>query len=797
MGCVAMALCACHSHIPDAVRIAARMPLQVLDELPSGTRVATLPRPTTRVVRVSLFIDAGSRDATPPTTAVLAGWLSAARGGEDPSAAGSGGPIQVAVYPDVTELSLPCTRDQLDRCLERLSRALTTRDPPESSVERARLRLRDDQRRSVARDPLQGADRLALEALLGEHGRNFFPLGTPSDETVPTAEQVARFLREHYGPSRALLVAAGDVDPTQVRELVAQRFGHTAAGVLPRVARDLRPSDEPRLLVAFDAENIVAIAIAGRDEVQLNNVVTSLRVALSQSEPRIELTGHIFDTRGGAIALLRARCTDSDLALDRVTRELLRLKAEPPEAAPRNVLPDDLSGSARRFGLSFGATSKLVLRDFQFGIGLFLDAGQSAGPRGQKSEADTQRSRSEHARAVFERASELALPSLKGAIDEYGAAVVADNGPHIDVQFAQGADVGIAVRVANGSQQDPPLMHGRAALLTVLTESACAGMSPALLHHQLEQLGAALEAHVDPESYGLLLRVPKQHWQRGLDLATRCMRAPSHDASDLAEATLRLQNRLRAQRGALAYRARAAALITPRAPGELAAWGDPGQIGNITPRDVDAAIAQQNNGVRWAVGIVGPVPVKQAAQRAARRLADLPSGAQPNRIASSTKPPPGQTLGPRATNATGISTVVVWSTTGKFEQPLGARLFARAMGALLGAVPGIEVVWYDGDTRGELSFAAVALNLRPDVATQLPQLLSSAAQGLDEAFIDKALPEAVARASAEQTGADAQLVVRADRVARARLGASLAAPNTEETERLLRALRTSQPRWAP
>jgi predicted Zn-dependent peptidase len=784
--CVVVLAGACRSQLPATVRTAARLPLHVLERTAAGTRIATLPRPTAQVVRLSLFIDAGSRDGAPPQVATLAAWIAAASGGPG---------MEATVYPDVTELALGCTSKALAGCVDELARALATRNPSQTALARARIRLRDAQRRGLARDPSQTVDAMALQALLGTEAHGFFALGPPSDEPVLAADSVAKFLRDHYGPTRTLLVAAGDAEPARVREAVARSFGRSPRASIPRAARELKPDDDPKLAVGFDTQAALAVAVAGRDEPQLSGLLASLSTALSRNEPRIDLTGYVFETRGGAVAIARARSNDSELALDRVVRELARLRLEPAEPALRRVMPDDLINSSRRFGMSFGANGTTALRDFQFGAALLLDAGPGAGPRGQDTELNTEKSRTDHAQLVFTRAKSQAQPRTRGAIDEYGASVVAENGARIDVQFAQGPDIAIAVRVAFGAEQDPPLMHGQAALLATLTGLACAGMGPELLRGRLERLGATLEPRVDAESYGLLLRIPKQYWQEGLDLSLRCMRSPSRDGPHFAEAALQLQTRLRAHAGALGYRARAAALIAPRAPGEAAPWGAPGPLGNITARELELAARQTQNAVRWAVGIVGPVPIKDAMERSARRLADLPPGALAKPI------PPGQlaaalqTDTPRASNASGVHVVATWTAAGKFQHPLGARLFARAAAALLSAVPGVEVLWQEGDLHAETGFAALALRLRPDVAPMLSQLLAAAAASIDDRFIDKALAPAAAQARDAQIAADAQLAVRAERVVRTRLGVVFAEPSADDAQKLMQALRASQPRW--
>ncbi|HEX4353289.1 MAG TPA: hypothetical protein VHZ95_10250, partial [Polyangiales bacterium] len=348
--------------------------------------------------------------------------------------------------------------------------------------------------------------------------------------------------------------------------------------------------------------------------------------------------------------------------------------------------------------------------------------------------------------------------------------------------------------IALGSERDPALLHGQAAMLATLTSVACAGMGPELLHDQLVRLGASLEPRVDPESYGLLMRVPKAHWQDGLDLALRCARTPSHQATLFSDAAIQLLSRMHAQGGALSYRARASALIAPRAPGVFAPWGDPTRLGNLNTRNLESAEREIQAATRWAIGIVGPVSVADAVERTARRLADLEPGSMPKPIVSDALGPQPEI--PHALNPSGVNVVAVWSARGKFGHALGARVFARALGTLLGAVEGIELLWHDGDVHGDLAFAAIALHVQPNLAGALPKLLAAAADSFDERVIDRSLEPAIAQARDAQNAADAQIAVRAERIARIRLGAPLGEPSADDAMLVMRALRGAVARWA-
>ena len=969
---------ACHREPP--ARSAAHLPSHVLDRGAAGTQIVTLPRASAGVLRLALYIDAGSRDASPPQAATIAAWIAA-----------GGGEIQATVYPDVTELSLPCQRSALSACIDSLARALSRRDPTAAELERARIRLRDAQRQALARDPLRGLDTQALQALLGADAESYCALAQPaaaapggeSDEDGParSAAHAGEFLRDHYGPGRVLLVAAGDVEPAQMRDEVERAFAQLPAAARTRQVRQLRSEREPELRVDFDTQAALALAIAGRDETQLKAVVGALARALAQADPPSDLAGSLFAVRGGALALLRVRSVDTELALERALRELARLRVEAPDPAKRSALSDDLTTSSRRFGFAFatgeppepdnpeapqppsgapelppddstqpnttsadprpaaansgssnapstrtgnalgaawggedanrdgtrdaaasntvkdaaaadgrakaaapevantpsaspaaaasrsGASAATrppssVLADssaavaggsaasslhgasgssvsgkrptgarrgdlnavasssaansgssavagraganggwsvagagaeFQFAAALQLVAAGDAGPRGLEAAETARKGRIEKARTAHARARTSGAVRTKGELDEYSAAVTSENGVRIGVQFAQGSDVAIALRVGYGAEQDPPLWHGRSALAAILASSACAGLGPELLRERLSQLGATLEPRVDAESYGLLMQLPREHWRAGLDLALRCLRAPSREPPLIADAALQLQARLRRHGGALGYRARAAALLVPSAPGKAAPWGDPARLGNLGLREIDALLRQTQVGSRWSIGIAGPVAVRDAVERSARRLADLPPHAATKSGGELSNPLQGDA---RLDHVNGTTIVAAWSAAGKFEQRPAAQLFARAMATLLSAVPGITVLWHDGDLLREGAFAALALRARPDIASSLTQLLAAAGASLDDAVLEDALSTALAGEREMQGLSTAELTRLAERIAREPLGVGSAAPKLDDARKLLHALRSSRARWA-
>lgn len=796
------ALSACASGPASAVvpqaRRTARLPHHVFETTPNGMRIASLPRATPDVLWLALYIDAGSRDAALPETATLSAWLATDYGGAETRAA-----VRAVVFPDVTELSLPCTAERLDQCVGRLAQALNARALDADELARARERLRDAQRRALATQPHNPLERLALHALLPDTADGFFPLGRVDSDLVVATDAVPDFLRAHYGPERSLLVAAGDIGPHQLMDAASSAFRGTPRALQDRSARGLSGGSAtsaaehtPELAVVFDDQAGISIALSAPEERTLADVTRKLSSSLNEPSSKVSVSGHIFTVRGGALGLLNLEAADLQGALLRAGRVLSRMQYEPWAQRPALPQPDDLRASARALGLTFGSEGELNTSGLRFGAALALPAGSDAGPRALPERAAREQERSARVQELWQSTLDQASPELHGDLDQYVAAVTLDNGARIDVQYTQAESVAIAIRVGSGAAADPPSIHGKAALIATLTTMHCAGMGPELLQGRLDQLGATLTARVDAESYGVLLRVPKDNFEAATELALRCMRSPSQDPAHLVEASIRLQQRLRADDQDLAMRAVTADVLSPRAPGPFAPWGHPSRVPNLQPNELAQTLAQNQVGGRWSVGVVGPVEVERTTHWLARRLSDLGSGKQPE---SPHWDEPSTVLPsepPLSRDGSGASMLAIWSARGDFSDALGAQLYARALRAMLGALPGVDVIWHDAGAYKQTSYAAVALHVRPDLIDSAPSWLRQTALSIDESWLDDALEPAVADAARIRNAAQAESAVRAEQIARLRLGALLSQPSVESARKQLLALRAAQPGFA-
>lgn len=750
----------------------------------AGTRVVTLPRSTPGVVRLSLYIDAGSRDASPPQAATLAAWFAAEHAGNT---------VESLVYPDVTELSRTCEPAALERCVIEFARALSFRAPTAAQLVAAQTRLEDTRRRAVAADPERPVDQLAASSLIGDAAWGFFPLGRAEDDPQLTAASVDQLLRDHYGPNRALLVAAGDVDADRLGELVSREFSKLVAARTVRAPRTLDLPDQPKLQTALDNRGSTSFALIGRDEAELRAQVRVLSERLLDAH----VDAQVFPVRGAALALVRIP-GDALQVLPRATRELVRLRFEPlPPGAPA-AGDDDLASISRTVGLGFGTTSETADLHppavVHFGAGALLVGGIGAGPRVRETQEQLDAKLLEQAESLFQRALSIDDLHTSGARDAYATSLSTENGARIDVQLARGPYVAIAVRVGLGAEQDPVGLHGRSAMLASLTSTACAGMGPELMRDQLAQLGATLEPRVAAESYGFSLRAPVEHWQAALDFAVRCARTPSRDPAHFASAALRLQGRY-AGDTELSLRARIANQVAPRAPGMLAPWGDPGRIGNLTARDLGEAFRSSEVGVRWSVAVVGAVPIEEASARIARRIADLPPGALP-KAAEPGQLPAAAYVAPASESLETRLMLAIWDTRGVYPHRLGAAVFASAMHAVLALTPGVEVAWQDADVYPAGAYAALQLRVGPEALPRMAALLAESATRLSDADLDEAIQRGVALAQRTQSAGDAEANVRAEQLARGRLGARPSGITREQAKALVTALRKAAPRLA-
>jgi len=679
---------------------------------PSGLRVAMVARATPGLVQLSLWIDAGTRDANPPQLATVSAWAAAARSATD---------VRARVLPDGTEFFLECAADETRACVESLARVLSTRSADAPTVTRLIAKLAQ-QRADAELDGRLLAERRALEAALGPAASAFFPWGELANDAGVSIESIGAFLADHFGPERALLVAAGDIRTSLLQDGINAGFSRLPQARRPRDARALELEDAGTMVrVERASSGWVAVSVAGHDRAE---VVRSLG-ALSGSWGG-SASARWMAVRGGAVAVA-SMATGSPTE---PVRSALSALAEPRTVAGGSDLGaprDDLVAVSEQAGLRFCAPGSEPQNAIPVRLGLAATLADEArgGPGNEgRNDARALNTQQDLERMVAEISR---APSVRGPIGAQAANVVLHNGARVVVQRRDSHNVGIAIRFLARTSEETPSTHGRVALLSLLSSQACEGMGAGALSVRLRLLGASLHPTLDRGGYGLQITAPKDRWRETLELVSHCALRPLLNRRVFRDAQARLLEEL-GPRSPHGRSASVAAQLTPNRPGAVAPWGS----ATTSLLDLDAVVRLHREvavGARVALAVVGDVPVTDVVSAAARPLARLVPGA----LAHSAAPAP---VAPGVAALAGEDTpaaLIAFRLDGPDLDTTGARAFAAVLGRALGQEPSIQVTWLEGGAWNHGAWAAVAVALPLEALETLDSTVASALQAMSAA----------------------------------------------------------------
>jgi predicted Zn-dependent peptidase len=717
-----------------------------------GPSVAVLPRPSGQLVRLALWLDAGSRDAHPAQVATLAAWLAAEAAGPN---------VRAHVEPEGSELALWCAREQVASCLAALRRGLGLRAPSPARFDAARVRLIASRRQADAGDPARGADRLALQALYGDAAAGLSPLGSARDDAAASGAQVRAFLADHYGPSRALLVAVGELEERVLLGQVVQAFAGMPAA---RTRRSVRPG--PGIggaRAGVDGEAAITVALSASDLTAVHAAATALRARLArEGMPAFAGPAHAVRLRGHALALLRVRAGEPESAARAIAHELERLRREGlPEAAPEPT-SEAPSAIARRLGsrwAAHGAPSNASA--LSAGLGVQVAGGRADRLAQSDPDAATRERANDALATAWQQGRAQAAPDPDTSLDNGTLSATLDNAARIELRAQPGERLAVAVRFGTGAAADPPALHGRAALLALAATTACAGLSREQLAARVHELGVELEPHVDADGWGLVLTAPAASWQPALELALDCALSPALERKSLSAGRLRLMARLGPTGGTGELRGEVASLVAPATPGQLAPWGHPAHQASVSLADVRELWRASRQGRGLVVGVAGPVPGEQALGWIARRLAALPEQAavapakpvDAARTRASVRPHDA-----RAELAQPTLALALWQVDLQRAGPEGAHAFAALMRAALAQIPGVTASWHEGGAALGAGWAAVAVTAPPERLPVVAEMLRTLGRALPAERIARAADAAFTLArehDAERAGTTA------------------------------------------
>ncbi|MCA9581254.1 MAG: insulinase family protein [Myxococcales bacterium] len=234
-------------------------------------RVAVVPEPSPGWMDLSLWIDAGSADGSPPQTALLAARLAATDANLSRAA---------TVYPQGTAFHLRCRTAQAPHCTETLLRILSTRHTSAPELASAKGQLERDRQRSNA-DGLRTVEEGAIRTLLGdESAEALFPFGIAEDDASVTAETIETFWADHYGPSRALLEIRGDASWSLVDGALKAVRSSLPEARRHRLERRIPEGDGVRTATPEGDGKWAAVALRTTDGSHAQRAVRALRPLL-------------------------------------------------------------------------------------------------------------------------------------------------------------------------------------------------------------------------------------------------------------------------------------------------------------------------------------------------------------------------------------------------------------------------------------------------------------------------------------------------------------------------------------
>ena len=738
---------------------------------PSGLHVVTVARATPNLVQLSLWIDAGTRDANPPQLATVSAWAAAARSGTN---------VHARVLPDGTEFSIECAADETRACVERLAQVLSTRSVDAPTVTKLIARLAQ-QRAEAELDGRVLAERHALEAALGPAASAFLPWGELVNDTRVSVESIGAFLADHFGPERALLVVAGDIRAALLQNGINAEFSHLPRARRPRDTRALDLEDAGTTVRMERASSgWVAIAVAGHDRADVVRSLGALSGIWGGST-----SARWMAVRGGAVAVA-SMATGSPT--EPVRSALLAL-TEPRAVAGGSNLGaprDDLVALSQQAGLKFCApdTEPPTATTLRAGLAATL-ADEARGGPGNESRNDARalNTQQELQRLVVEISR---APSVRGQIGEQAANVVLQNGARLVVQRRDSHSVGIAIRFLARTSEETPATHGRIALLSLLSSQACEGIGAGALSVRLRMLGASLHPTLDRGGYGLQITAPKDRWRETLELVSHCALRPLLNRRVFRDAQARLLEELD-PRSPHGRSASVAAQLTPSRPGAVAPWGST----TTSLLDLDAVVRLHREvavGARVALSVVGDVPVADVVSAAARPLARLVPGA----LAHSAAPTPVAPGVAALAGEESPAALIAFRLDGPDLDTTGARAFAAVLGHALGQQPSIQVTWLDGGAWNHGAWAAVAVALPLETLETLDATVRSALQAMSAAEGGLEVEQVVTHAIRRQVRMLAEPIHEAQSlVTRALDGGDMAVERTRAMRTLETFLQTS------
>ena len=265
----------------------------------------------------------------------------------------TGGESNAATWVDWTyyRLSLPARDLPLGIQLEaeRMQHLVLEATPVEAERD-----VVTNERRERVEDDVDGwLDEQLMAHAFTVHPYRWPTIGWMEDIRALALPDMRAFYRTWYAPNNATIICVGDFDDDQLRELIAQHYGHIPSAQLPepskivepeqtreRIVRAPKPIATDRLLVGYKAPGqddpdwapleIVSTMLAGCPSARLYRRLVIDREAASSVDAQLT---PFRDPSLLRLAVTTARGHNADEILQTIDREIAGLLEQPPTAA--------------------------------------------------------------------------------------------------------------------------------------------------------------------------------------------------------------------------------------------------------------------------------------------------------------------------------------------------------------------------------------------------------------------------------------------------------------------------------
>jgi zinc protease len=265
----------------------------------------------------------------------------------------TGGETNAATWVDWTyyKMSLPARDLALGIRLEAERMQHLVLEPTPVEAERDVV---TNERRERVEDDVDGwLDEQLMAHAFTQHPYRWPTIGWMEDIRALALPEIRAFYRTWYAPNNATIVCVGDFDDGELRDLIAQHYGHISPATLPALTRDAEPEQTrerivrapkpiatDRLLVGYKAPGqddpdwavleIISTLLAGCPSARLYRRLVIEREAASSVDAQLT---PFADPSLLRLAVTTARGHDAAEIVQTIDREIAELIEHPPSAA--------------------------------------------------------------------------------------------------------------------------------------------------------------------------------------------------------------------------------------------------------------------------------------------------------------------------------------------------------------------------------------------------------------------------------------------------------------------------------